>query len=413
MQEYKLTKQQTDNEPSNIKAKPIVIASFVLLIIGVFLFTKFFLVSYVTQLSSDFTYNADIISLDNFYDDEVDAFSGDTRSVSTFSYSVIGSEGRTLDIQNKFDVRTLTGNPIISLKRNYQVDSHSWIHNTEERGGNQPTYLFGPHLKGATDTFLYSHVNYDTPFEMHLVGTESIEGLSVNHYAGKVTVDQTANLTQLPGVPDKRGISTDGEFELWIEPVTGWLVKYIDNGSAYYYDQETKERLNPWNTFSNRFTKQSIEEQVAKAKIMRITVFAITYGIPALVALLGLLFLAWRKLLPRKYSLIGAFLVVLACALFALFLLFSPQAEEKKIIIGISRWVSLGNTDYDDNIQGFKDALTQAGYEEGKDVEYVLEVADASAEKEKAIAQKFLEMDVDLIFSQTTPGTKKIGRAHV
>ena len=42
---------------------------------------------------------------------------------------------------------------------------------------------------------------------------------------------------------------------------------------------------------------------------------------------------------------------------------------------------------------------------------YVLEVADASAEKEKAIAQKFLEMDVDLIFSQTTPGTKILSEA--
>lgn len=411
MQQDITINQSAKNTAPSSRTLLLGIVALIVFISAAFLFSKYVLTAYFTQLSADFTYSVDIISLDNFYDEEADAFSGDRRSVSTFTYSAVELEGRTLDIENTFDVRTISGDPIISIKREYQVDSYSWINNTEEIESNQSIYLFGPHLKSTQDTFLYRHVNYDDPFEMHLVGTESIEGISLNHYKGKVTVDQTANLTQLPGVPDKRGISTDGELELWIEPVTGWLVKYIDNGSAYYYDQQTKERLNPWNKFSNRFTKSSIEEQVAKAKTMRLAVFAITYGIPALVALLGLLLLAWRKLLPRKHSLIGAFLVVIACALFAIFLLFSPQAEEKKIIIGLSRWVPLGNITYDENFQGFKDVLAQAGYEEGKDVEYVLEVADGNAETQKAIAQKFLEMDVDLIFSQTTPGTKILSEA--
>ena len=56
---------------------------------------------------------------------------------------------------------------------------------------------------------------------------------------------------------------------VWVEPASGWLVKYEDHATAYYYDQKTKERLHPWNRFRNQYTEASVVGQVQLARRAR------------------------------------------------------------------------------------------------------------------------------------------------
>jgi len=75
----------------------------------------------------------------------------------------------------------------------------------------------------------------------------------------------------------------------------------------------------------------------------------------------------------------------------------------KKNTIGISQWAS--NPDYKQNVEGFKQGLTESGYIEGENLEIIYENPEADKEKQKEIIQSFIDQDVDLIYSLTTPGT--------
>jgi len=78
------------------------------------------------------------------------------------------------------------------------------------------------------------------------------------------------------------------------------------------------------------------------------------------------------------------------------------ETEEKVLTIGIARWVS--NPGYDRNIQGFKDGLAEKGYVEGQNVNYIIENPETDKSKQRKIIQSFIDKDVDLIYSLTTPG---------
>jgi putative tryptophan/tyrosine transport system substrate-binding protein len=71
--------------------------------------------------------------------------------------------------------------------------------------------------------------------------------------------------------------------------------------------------------------------------------------------------------------------------------------------IGIARWVT--NEEYDRNITAFKTALADAGYIEGVNVIYMEENPNADRDVQRTIIQDFVDSDIDLIYSLTTPGT--------
>ena len=79
------------------------------------------------------------------------------------------------------------------------------------------------------------------------------------------------------------------------------------------------------------------------------------------------------------------------------------QAQEDPVKIGIARWVE--SDSFSDNIEGFKETLSMYGFIEGANVEYYEKSANANKEKQREIIQEFIDTEVDLIYSLTTPGT--------
>lgn len=94
-----------------------------------------------------------------------------------------------------------------------------------------------------------------------------------------------------------------------------------------------------------------------------------------------------------------AFFVFVVLAVFLLAL----DDEKDTILIGISPWVA--NEEYELNVEGFKEALAEAGFKEGENVEFITSNAEGSREEQEKIIASFKEESVDLIYSLTTPGT--------
>jgi len=79
------------------------------------------------------------------------------------------------------------------------------------------------------------------------------------------------------------------------------------------------------------------------------------------------------------------------------------DAQTENVKIGIARWVE--SSDFDENIQGFKESLEEYGFTEGVNTEYIEKNPNGDKSKQREIIQEFIDKDVDMIFSLTTPGT--------
>ncbi len=253
-------------------------------------------------LPSNFSYSAAVVSRDNFYDEKTAAFSGETVSNTKFGYQTLSSKNNVLNVQNFFDVSSAAGDKIFAVERTYGIDRKTHQHVSGYGDKGRQGYLFGP-PNAAKKSFVYWHVNYDAPATMYFQNEEDILGLTTYHYAADYHADQTKDLTNLPGVGKTRGINLDIHLELWIEPATGFLVKYEDHSTAYYYDLATQQRLNPWNRFSNTYSFESVAEKVQEADQLKRQKQSNEAGTPIFFALIGAIFLGrWTLLYWRQRS---------------------------------------------------------------------------------------------------------------
>lgn len=253
----------------------------------------FFIAPKILSLSVNFHYGADIHSVDNFYNEERGDFAGEVNSSTKFYYDFVSEEKNGVYlIKNVFDVRTPEGEPIFAVERLYGVDPTTGKHVAGYGDKDREGYLFAPRWLSKDRDFLYWHINYDAPATLKFEEQVYLEGLMVYRYAVDYVVDQTENLGHLPGVPDKRGVNLDVNLQVWVEPTSGSLVKYQDSTIAYYYDQITKQRQNPWNKFSNSFTDESISSHIAEARSQKYKIIAVSTVIPVglgIIAALSLL----------------------------------------------------------------------------------------------------------------------------
>ena len=380
----------------------------------------FLLAPELKKIPGDFSYEADVFSLDNFYDEEKGKFLGKNISKTKFLYETISQEGDVLVIKNVFDVRQLTGEKIFAVERIYGIDAKTGRHVKGHGDKDRSGFLFAP-MRSNKGEYVYWHINYDAPANMVFQGVEKIIGLSVYRYESNYEADQTENLGHLPGVPESRGVRLDINLQVWIEPVSGRMVKYEDKTLAYYYDIQTGERLNPWNNFNNKFTKSSIADQVRISQKAKLRILLIDFIVPALFGLGALAMISWvylgRKkiLIPKKEGskiegkkrwirvLVTVIVIILVAVGGFIAVTTTILRQDKITTISIARWVS--NPEFDRNIEGFKDGLAENGYVEGKNIKFIIENPQADLEVQQNIVESFVEAEVDLIYSLTTPGT--------
>ncbi len=387
----------------------VVLVKILLILVGTVVFglvSRNVIVPVVFQLSDDFLYSAELLSFDNFYNEAAKKFSGENRSVTTFSYATQSTEGTARIVANVFDVRSITGEKIIAIERLYGVDKQSWRHQIGKGDKSRSGHLFAPRHVQSDESFDYWHVNYDQKLTMQFDGEETVSGLKTYRYVSNFQVDQTSDLGHLPGVPEERGVNLDVNLTLWVEPVSGWLVKYEDSAIAYYYDSDTYERIHPWNQFRNTYSQASIEQQVDTARLHKYFIVFFEWILPWLIGVL-LLAVVLARHGNRRLGLLVFVVGFLGAGLLSWFVIRSVDDAEM-VVVGISRWVAEDNTTYDDNIQGFKNALADAGYVEHKNIKYIHKTANAQMENQVAIAREFVRDDVDLVYSLTTPGTAVI-----
>ena len=103
---------------------------------------------------------------------------------------------------------------------------------------------------------------------------------------------------------------------------------------------------------------------------------------------------------------LGALVIIIGAAL-AFFTPLSDMKRKEPLHVGILQNVK----HLDQIVDGFKQGLTEAGYEEGVDIVYDYQNADGSSTKAESITREFLTRNVDLILAVTSPAVEAAWKA--
>ena len=397
----------------NIKAYPF----FKILFTVIFFILLFFLwrniAPFFLKMPQDFFYRANLLSLDNFYNNSTNEFEGENASITNFFYKINEVNGNTAIVDAVFDVRTIDGDPVFSVSRQYGIDRTSWQHTEIAGDRKREGHLFAPRRLAEGDSYIYWHVSYDAPIEMSYQETEYIEGVRLYKYRGTVLVDATPGYSHLEGVPEEKGVKTESEIYLWIEPMTGRMINHTDSGVSFYFDYDTGERLSTINKYENKVEYPSVKEQLSIVKPLVLKVVWLEIVIPLLIILIGLIAVLLQIQLyaqgkKRHFWQFGIVifiaLVLVHASLFLYSFLISTTSENKEIVkVGVAAFLS--ETSSIDSINGFKEGLKSYGYQEGKDIEYVIRSSQGDLETHRGLLREFSQLDLDLVFSLTTVGT--------
>ncbi len=269
-------------------------------------------------IDTAFSYNADIIEAESAYDKDRGLFVGasyvtanlqlmfgetDDGPTITSKLSKESDDGRVQDLERKRKVDPITGQYIAEKNEK------------EGEGG----YVFAP--KGLTKdaTFFYRHITYDAPALMRFVGEETFDGLTVYRYkadysnAGRIRAESNNEATSSAD----QVLEYTPDLQIWVEPISGWMVKYRDDSTLNSYDQKTNSILQPVRHFSSITSDASVDQHVAYAKTLRLKAVFINQIAPSifvLVILLVLFAIALMRLKSPKAVPIHAALVVITVA---------------------------------------------------------------------------------------------------
>lgn len=100
--------------------------------------------------------------------------------------------------------------------------------------------------------------------------------------------------------------------------------------------------------------------------------------------------------------LVGSLVTGLLAAVWVETDLFRPTRQNIKTV-GVARWSS--RPEFGWSVDGFQQGLAENGYVDGHNVRFVVENAETNLERQQVIIQDFIDQQVDLIYSLTTPGT--------
>lgn len=375
----------------------------------------------LARIPDNFSYSADILSLDNFYDETVKKFEGDHISKTNFNYSVESSNQNYITIKTLFNVSRMNNDPIFSVARHYYIDPYSGKHIIVPGLDKRYGYLFAPRFLNKNDKFYYWHVNYNEPALLKFIGEDEINGVSVYHYQSKYQADQSNELSYLPDVPEKKGIKTNVNLNIWFEPISGWLVKYQDNATSFFYDKKTGAVVSPWNNFSNRYTESSVINHANYSHYMKWKILITYFSVPILL-LLSILFFAFYEYMrvkrPHVFLWIDNnivirlfkvdfthYLTIIMLVLFvaSIIYIFDNQIYKKQYLVGISTWNDTLSSN--ESVRGFKDGLAEYGYIEGKNILFDKKDPNTNIEQQVKIIQGFVRDNVDLIYTLSTTGT--------
>jgi hypothetical protein len=132
---------------------------------------------------------------------------------------------------------------------------------------------------------------YLYPLELKFKNIEDVQKLEAYHFEAKNFVfDDSEGFEWMDLVPEVYNVLADGTVNVWVEPITGIILNYEGGGVAYYADKQTGEKIQDIQTWSNKYSEDTIANQVRIAQNEKQRIILIEWIAPILMLLVSLAF---------------------------------------------------------------------------------------------------------------------------
>lgn len=205
-----------------------------------------------SYIPPNFSYSADFNTTNNAYDASNNRYTGERYAAGSLYYRVVGQADGVVTIESERRNTDLSGKPLDRIVRRYKVQSYTG----QYVGTAGQSYVFAPRNLRKGQNFTYRHTTYDAPANMHYKDEHIIDGVAVYRYETTLDPIRTQDLTHVLTL------------QLWVEPVTGWLVKFEETSVAHRYDPATNQPQ-PYSRSSTVSTLESIRQQASYARLLR------------------------------------------------------------------------------------------------------------------------------------------------
>jgi hypothetical protein len=193
----------------------------------------------------------------------------------------------SIDIEGLFHIEYLDGTLSYESPEKYTVNR---VTHLVQMGDRKAYFMFPQKLDKQEMTIYFP--GWSAPFDLRFEGEETIDGLLVYKYISDI---ENYNITQsfsfLDSIPEIYNASVDNRGEYWVEPISGRLVKYSESGIDYYTEKETGVKVQDFSQYSNKFSNDTIANQVRIAQNEKQKIILYERWIPILLGLISLAFL--------------------------------------------------------------------------------------------------------------------------
>jgi hypothetical protein len=206
---------------------------------------------------------------------------------STRIDSAITQNGDAVIIQSALQIYMAAGGLNFENSALYGVDRRTRL-NVSGLGDISRAGQFYPAPHLGQQPFTLWDAMFIGPREAVFDHAETLDGMTVSVFNYKATrLDETAGYSYLALVPETYLVHTDGQGTLWIEPLSGVVVDYQDEGVSYFVDPQTGKRVADFNKWSEHYSPETKTSQIQLALMERQRIQALEVWLPVVLFTTG------------------------------------------------------------------------------------------------------------------------------
>jgi hypothetical protein len=258
----------------------------------------YLIVPELEKMPKDYNFRFEMLSSEDTKYGIGSNWTGETLLIGSIDIYTTSALSDKLFLDGVFHIEFLDG------KLSYETPEKHVVDRNSRKKDDGSFFLFPPKLK--KQSYLVRFPGWNFPLDVQFENEENIRGLGVYRYKSIV---KNANLTEsfdfLDLVPDEYSVVTDASGSFYIEPKSGILIKYEESGTNYYFDTKTGKKIQPFSIFSNKFSDDTISNQVRLAQNEKQRIILIEKIIPTLMVLIALALLIAAYIGGSSYKIDG------------------------------------------------------------------------------------------------------------
>jgi hypothetical protein len=250
---------------------------------------RYLMVPELLKLPGDYSSEISLYGTENVYDETLNDFGGEEAVQVVRRVTVEDLEGVIVKINDFFSSAYLSGEVFYKTDQDFIVDRV-----TKKIQGTDTYFEFPRNLtRGDYSTWFYYLTE---PFKVKFERDERILGLETYLFSYDLEFDATSGFSEAdPLVPEVYNVKEVPSGKIWVEPVTGVIVKLVDRGDDYYVEKTgsimSAPVVSPLFKWTATYSDDTIANQVRIAQNEKQKIILFERWIPILLGLISLAFL--------------------------------------------------------------------------------------------------------------------------